>query len=139
MGISLMRMLIVLAMLFFASAAMAQSGACSNAQDQMTLNECAGQSFRKSDNELNTLYKQIQQRLKGDADTTKLLVAAQRAWLSFRDAECAFVSSSVSGGSIYPMIHAICADRLTQKRITDFKAYLTCEDGDMSCPVPAQL
>jgi uncharacterized protein YecT (DUF1311 family) len=87
---------------------------------------------------LNVLYEQIKQRLKDDADTTKLLVAAQRAWVTFRDAECKFSTSGVSGGSAYPMVNAECANGLTRKRIDDFKTYLKCEEGDLSCPLPPE-
>jgi hypothetical protein len=36
------------------------------------------------------------------------------------------------------MIHAICLDKLTSKRIDDFKTYLRCQEGALDCPVPAQ-
>ncbi len=110
---------------------------CAKAEDQMTLNICADQSFKAADATLNTLYRQVAQRLKSDTATGKLLVAAQRAWVGFRDAECTFAASGVSGGSIYPMIYGNCAEGLTRKRIADLKAYLACKEGDMSCPVPA--
>jgi hypothetical protein len=35
------------------------------------------------------------------------------------------------------MVAAMCADGLTQSRLKDFERYLKCEEGDMSCPVPA--
>ena len=54
-----------------------------------------GNAYKKADAELNVLYRQITARLKDDKATTELLVAAQRAWVAFRDAECAF---SASGG-----------------------------------------
>jgi uncharacterized protein YecT (DUF1311 family) len=56
--------------------------------------------------------------------------------VTFRDAECDFSTSGVSGGTVYPMIHAICLDRLTSKRIDDFKTYLKCQEGALDCPVP---
>lgn len=86
---------------------------------------------------MNALYKQIQSRLKDDADTTKRLVSAQRAWIGFRDAEYNFSSSAVSGGSAYPLISSVCLDNLTRSRIEDLNGYLKCDEGDMSCPVPA--
>jgi uncharacterized protein YecT (DUF1311 family) len=77
-------------------------------------------------------------RLAADAEKTKLFVAAERAWVPFRDAACNFAASGVSGGTIYPTIYAECLERLTKARIANFKAYLACEEGDLSCPVPAQ-
>jgi uncharacterized protein YecT (DUF1311 family) len=110
---------------------------CTNAQDQATMNQCADRAYRKQDAELNALYQQIKARLKDNADADKLLVAAQKAWIGFRDANCRFSASGVSGGSAYPMIYAACLADMTKARIKDFQANLKCEEGDLSCPVPA--
>jgi uncharacterized protein YecT (DUF1311 family) len=77
-------------------------------------------------------------RLKKDPATTKLLIRAQKAWLAFRDSECAFVASATDGGSANGMIYSFCLDGLTQKRLVELNAYLHCKEGDLSCPVPAQ-
>ena len=132
-----MRLTAMLAVLVLSAGTAAHAQDCAHAEDQSTMNQCADQAFRRSDATLNTLYRQIQERLKGDADTAKLLTAAQRAWVGFRDAECKFSSSSVAGGSIYPLIDESCTDDLTQQRIKTFRGYLACKEGDMSCPVPA--
>ncbi|TJW18158.1 MAG: DUF1311 domain-containing protein [Mesorhizobium sp.] len=110
---------------------------CANATDQATMNECADAAFKKSDKQLNELYKQIEGRLKDDADTKKLLVQAQRDWGRFRNAECSFQTEGAAGGSVVPMLVSTCMDGLTQSRIKDFQGYLKCEEGDLSCPVPA--
>jgi len=113
---------------------------CGEAPDQTSMNECAAKEFVRADAELNVLYQRIIGRLSGDADRAeirKALVAAQRAWVAFRDAECAFVGSSTIGGTINPTIVASCRAAVTNKRIDDFKAYLKCEEGNLSCPVPA--
>lgn len=133
-----MNRIVLSAALALSSTGMARAAEdCANASDQATMNICAGDSFKKSDKQLNDLYKQIETRLKDDADTTKLLVSAQRSWVAFRDAECAFSASTVTGGTAYPMIYAMCLDGLTQARVKDLGGYLNCEEGDMSCPVPA--
>ncbi|WP_163268852.1 lysozyme inhibitor LprI family protein [Chelativorans alearense] len=110
---------------------------CDDAEDQATMNECADAAFEKSDKKLNELYKQIEARLKDDADTKKLLIQAQRDWVKFRDAECGFQTAGAAGGSVVPMLVAMCMDGLTQSRVEDFEGYLNCEEGDLSCPVPA--
>ena len=125
------------ALALFASGTAQAADDCANAQDQTTMDVCASDAFKKSDKQLNDVYKQIGTRLKDDADKTKLLVTAQRAWVAFRDAECAFSSSGVTGGSVYPMIHSMCLDGLTQTRAKDLQTYLACEEGDLSCPVPS--
>ena len=100
------------------------------------MNACADQAFMKSDAALNAAYKQIMARLADDAATKRLLMTAQRAWLKFRDAECTFVASASSGGTIYPMILAQCRDEITKGRTKVLQSYLNCQEGDLSCPVP---
>lgn len=108
---------------------------CSDASDQRTLNECTNNSYKESDSELNKLYKEIKNRLNQDPDSAKKFVAAQRSWITFRDAECDFATANSQAGSAYGMLVSLCRDRLTQARIKEFKAYLSCEEGDLSCPV----
>ena len=108
---------------------------CSDAPDQASMNECAGKLLKAADTELNAKYKEIETRLI-DPDTRKMFVKSQRAWIAFRDAECEFQTSGVSGGSIYPTIYAQCMTALTNARLSDFSVYLNCEEGDLSCPVP---
>ncbi len=117
--------------------AFAQDKCYDDAKTQYDLNQCAGASLGKSDKELNELYTQIEARLKDDANTKKLLVQAQRDWTKFRDAECNFQTSLAAGGSMMPMLIAQCMDDLTQLRVKNFEGYLKCQEGDMSCPVPA--
>ena len=124
----------VLAMPAFA---FAQDKCYDDAKDQAGLNACADAAFKKSDKKLNELYKQIEARLKDDADTKKLLIQAQRDWIKFRDAECGFQTAGADGGSMMPMLVAQCMDGLAQSRVKDFEGYLNCEEGDMGCPVPA--
>jgi uncharacterized protein YecT (DUF1311 family) len=114
----------------------ARAHSCDDAQSEADMRVCADKAYEASNAELNALYRKIQKRLADDKDTGQLLVKAQRAWLSFRDAECAFSTSRVEGGSIYPTISLMCLDDLTRKRVDDLKTYLDCDEGDMSCPVP---
>jgi hypothetical protein len=58
--------------------------------------------------------------------------------VAFRDAECAFCASGVSGGTAHGMILAICLDKLTRKPIDDFKDYLKCQEGALDCPILAK-
>ncbi|CAI2932747.1 lysozyme inhibitor LprI family protein [Aminobacter niigataensis] len=135
-----MRLLILsisVASSMMASAAFAEE--CDrNDQTQTGMNICAGSDFAASDAKLNAAYGDIMKRLSESADARKLLQDSQRSWIVFRDAECKFASSGVEGGSIYPMIQAGCLQGLTDARVTQLGAYLKCEEGDLSCPVPAQ-
>lgn len=123
------------AILLAALPAMAQQD-CPD-DSQAGLNQCAGDAYKKADAALNATYKQVMARLKDSEAAAKSLVAAQRAWIAYRDAECDFMSSGVEGGSARPMIVAQCLEQLTTQRADDLKALLSCEEGDLSCPVPA--
>lgn len=123
---------IALMALFFSSSAFASSE-CDNAQDQATMNKCAGQGFQKADKKLNSLYQQLERRLAGN-DAKKLLTTSQRAWIKFRDAECDFSSSGTEGGTVQPMIYAMCRERITADRSKQLSEHLKCEEGDLSCP-----
>ncbi len=127
----------ILMLLGLSSAGLAAED-CANAEDQATMSVCAADDFKSADETLNSQYRDIVARLADNADAKGLLVAAQRAWVAFRDAECAFQTSASAGGSIYPMLHAQCMATLTTERSAAFETYLSCEEGDMSCPVPAQ-
>lgn len=122
--------------LMLAGPAVAQD--CGDDADQAALNQCADKAFAAADATLNDRYKAIMARLADDPDTRKLLVTAQRAWLDFRDKECRFAASGVEGGSIEPMIVSGCRQALTEARVAALEVYLACEEGDLSCPVPAE-
>lgn len=123
---------------FVVSLSAAQADQCmEHAEDQATMTSCAAQAYQKSDSELNKLFHEIELRLADDVDAQHLLRGSERAWIAFRDAECSFAASGVEGGSAYPMAHDLCMNDLTQKRVDELRQYLTCEEGDLNCPVPS--
>lgn len=126
-------LLVVLAVL---PGRMAHAEDCGADSTQMELTQCAVDRFAASDSELNAVYRQVRQRLGDLPDSNRRLVAAQRAWIAFRDAECGFEASAVAGGSLAPMIIADCRDRLTRLRVEDLTRDLSCQEGDTTCPVP---
>ena len=114
----------------------AQAAACGDAATQADMNKCAGDALAEADAALNHDYRRLRERLKGDPAADKKLVAAQRAWVAFRDAECAFSGSAIEGGSAYGMVVAQCKEHLTRKRVKELGYYLSCREGDLSCPAP---
>ena len=132
--------LVLIALLVCSGVVRTAHAKCENTSTQMEMSECVGKALQKDDGALNALYGQIQRRLKPEPDTAKLFTSTQRAWVSFRDAECNFATSLSVGGTIHPMMVNMCMDQMTLKRIEEFEGYLKCGDGDMSCPVvePAQ-
>lgn len=132
-----MRSSLVMVLAVWAGAAAAAED-CTALATQGEMNGCAGRNFAAADADLNTLYRQVTERLAGDAEGLGKLKAAERAWVAFRDAECAFAAMSVEGGSIYPMILLGCRETMTRERISALRGYLSCEEGDLSCPLPPE-
>ncbi|WP_408836854.1 lysozyme inhibitor LprI family protein [Acidisphaera sp. L21] len=69
---------------------------------QAAQNDCAGRSLQQLDFRLNNLYAKVHKRLENSRDAARLMTASQRAWVSFRNNEFAFLSSSAKNSSIYP-------------------------------------
>lgn len=111
---------------------------CENALDQPTINECVSRAYMKSDAELNRVYRSLATRARGEEVIARKLAGAQRAWIAFRDAECDFKTAGSAGGSANPSARLSCLDELTRARTVALKAYLTCQEGDLNCPVPSE-
>ncbi|KVS34690.1 lysozyme inhibitor LprI family protein [Burkholderia cepacia] len=111
---------------------------CADATDQAAMTACADRAYRKSDGELNRIFQAVTARLRDARPLADKLVNAQRAWIAYRDAECSFSSANAEGGSAYPMVVSTCLDDLTKARTETLKGYLSCEEGDLACPVPAK-
>jgi len=108
---------------------------CTDAETQAAMNDCSGQTFEEADQALNSIYREIMQRLAGEPETIDRLKQAQRAWISFRDAECSFVLSNAQG-TISSALNSPCMADLTQQRAETLRGFLQCEEGDLICPVP---
>jgi uncharacterized protein YecT (DUF1311 family) len=129
-------LLIVLCLIASILPSFARADDCANAATQADMNACADASLKNTDAELNDVYREIVGRLKGSDQTKQLLIASQRAWLLFRDAECAFSTSAAKEGSIYPSLVQNCRNSMTQDRIKGLNIYLNCKEGDLGCPAP---
>lgn len=134
--------LLAFIMLFSASAAQASDNTClEKAQNQAQLTECAAVALKAADNDLNALYRRMQDRVKDDSSTKTLLIDAQRKWLSFRDAECNFTAVRSAGGSIHAMDVNSCLADLTRSRVRELQIHLDCSKGAgeqeaMQCALP---
>jgi len=101
-------------------------------QTDMTLCERARQD--DADKALNVQYKKtraamiaVDKDLDGDMKgAEKALVAAQRAWIAYRDAECEAAGFQARGGTMEPMLVAGCIANVTDVRTKELK---TLEDA----------
>ncbi|MCH4812940.1 lysozyme inhibitor LprI family protein [Vreelandella neptunia] len=114
----------------------AQAGdTCDSATTQAELTECSAQAYQSADDKLNEAYQVLVDQLSSNSASLEKLRTAQRAWIGFRDAECAFESSAVEGGSAQPMIRNSCLEVLTEARTETLREHAECEEDDLSCPL----
>lgn len=103
---------------------------CKAPQTQADMTICAGKDYEKADKKLNAEYQKLRKLVterdrtanaggKGAADA---LVTAQRAWVAFRDANCALSGFQARGGSMEPMLISSCLADMSRKRAEELKA-----------------
>jgi uncharacterized protein YecT (DUF1311 family) len=106
---------------------------CSSLTTQMELNQCAGANYTSADTALNTLYRQLMAQ-ETDAAVKQRLTGAERAWIAYRDKECAYqVGPQQDGGSIWPMEMSNCLEQLTAARIIELSKLRDCTAGVSVC------
>ncbi|HUB33422.1 MAG TPA: lysozyme inhibitor LprI family protein [Bryobacteraceae bacterium] len=94
-----------------------RSEACQDASTTAAMRSCENTRYEAADRRLNEVYSRLMGSL-GKSRQEKLQ-AAQRAWLQFRDANAAFLSSSAEGGTLEPLIRITALADITEARITE--------------------
>jgi uncharacterized protein YecT (DUF1311 family) len=89
------------------------------AQTQSELTVCAASEAKAADQRLNHSYKSALCYV-DDGDKAHFR-AAQRAWIAFRDADCAVWGGG--GGSIGPMNEAMCVASLSNHRAEELDSW----------------
>lgn len=109
----------------------AQAADCAAAKTQADLATCTAKDATSADAALNAVYRALAERLT-TADQQRLR-DAQRAWIPFRDKECAFRTRPYADGSVYSSLVETCKAELTQARLAQLQHQLQCPEGDLSC------
>ncbi len=120
-----------LALSLVAGGAFAQGVDCKNPVDQTSMSVCASRRFQATDARMNVTYRALLARVSAPGKTK--LRAAQRAWLAYRDSQCAFETAATLGASIHPMVVSGCLEALTLAQGKRLGDQLHCQEGDMSC------
>ena len=95
---------------------------CADAQSQAEMNMCWGKEYKAADARLNEAYRQFMAKLNDEEKAQ--LKKAQLAWLIYRDANCDFVADQYKGGTMRPMIAAICLADTANNRTSELKAQM---------------
>jgi uncharacterized protein YecT (DUF1311 family) len=105
---------------------------CGKFTTQMDLNKCAVDNLKSADKALNEAYQALMAK-QDDAASKRRLTAAQRAWIAFRDRECAFeVGPQETGGTIWPTENSGCLEEITATRIRTLRQLRNCMP--IACP-----
>ncbi len=84
------------------------------------MNEKSLADFNKADATLNATYKKLLGKV--DAEGKKKLVASERAWVAYRDAEATFEADQAArGGTMAPLVYNETCVQLTEARIKELK------------------
>ena len=92
------------------------------AQTQTELNELAGQKFQVWDNELNSVWKRLENTLSKDA--MNRLRAEERTWISQKEKAMQQEAAAFGGGSMASMAYAEKGTELTRARVYVLAEYL---------------
>lgn len=116
-------LVVFLSVTFVSLANSANFGECvNNASSTVDLRECLVKELRHYDEELNSIYRNLQKLLTQKEQIS--LKQAQHAWLMFRSAECDFAAFREQPGTIAPIIITSCYIEMTKKRVKDLKEYI---------------
>jgi uncharacterized protein YecT (DUF1311 family) len=92
------------------------------AQSTADMGACVSKAYTSEQRQLRTIYARLLHQRPGDRAQ---LVRAQRRWLTFRAADCAYVESLYRGGSIAPVQKGLCLVRDTADRVAVLRGYVT--------------
>ena len=105
---------------------------CRAPSSQADMNRCAFEDFLIVNGAQAAVLNGLTQRL--PAPDRRRLRAAQKAWIAWRTAQCAFETGGSSGGSAHQMALWTCQARLVSERTTALEKLAKCPEGDIACP-----
>ena len=101
---------------------------CDKAFATPDLTECAAKEQKTVEVKLNSTYrkvlKELEQRDDNHQETRKKLVAAQRAWIKFREADCDAAYQYYAGGTMRNLVHIGCMQKRAEQRIKELDDFL---------------
>lgn len=87
------------------------------------MRECADKDLTEANRKLNETYTKLQAKVKDD--DWKRLQEAQRAWIAFRDKECAYRVGRQEG-TLWPVLNLRCLAEVTDSRAQELEKELSC-------------
>lgn len=101
----------------------------STANSNMAMKLCANEAFVAADKVLNSVYKKIVTNLKTptsdqynndqNKESLKRLITAEKAWITFRDANCDLQAAQDLGGTMETLTILDCSYTTTKSRVDE--------------------
>lgn len=120
-------MLIAARILAAAGAASGQAPDCGNPRSTLEESQCADMAQRAVEGKLNELYQRVLTTFGDQAHVAarNKLLAAQRLWVKFRDADCAAVYENWMGGTVRKAMSSECMRKHAEQRIKELEDFGT--------------
>ena len=104
---------------------------CDNAVSDPEINECASKDFDRADAALNHSYKKVLADLdalgKDMSEAVQAkheLIAAQRQWVAFREADCNAVFTLNKGGTVRTLMYLSCMSSHAAQRTKELDTFI---------------
>lgn len=112
---------------------------CGDKPSQTAMTMCQSEAAERADAEMNRTWERVYAQMQQTDRSTPAaerpspgfapaLLASQRAWLKYRDAECRIESYEWAGGSMQPFTYNQCLGKLTADRTRQLQAMAAWND-----------
>jgi uncharacterized protein YecT (DUF1311 family) len=121
----------------------AKSKPCGEYGPQAEMNGCFAKEAQDADARLNATYRKLLSKIKDHKVAVAKAVAAERAWVAFRDAQLAALwpvesdADLQSLGTAHSMCYAMERKAMTEERIKQLRQQMKTEEGDICAPAAA--
>ena len=113
-------------------AAQADAPDCIAPITQTAMSRCAYEDFLAANGAQAAVLQGLAQGLA--APDRQRLRAAQKAWIAWRTAQCAFETGGSSGGTAREMARWSCTAMLTRDHTVALAKLANCREGNIACP-----
>ena len=101
--------------------------------DAAAFHQCYADNFAAADAALNRLYKQLLAQKVFYVGSAAALRDSERAWVAYKDKECALEYGAKPASEDYWLAHTDCEIRVTEDRIRELLGRPSCTGGDSVC------
>jgi uncharacterized protein YecT (DUF1311 family) len=116
-------------LMLYAVAVSTHAGECTKETSDVLRQECKTKEIHEADSKLNEIYRQLNAQLVTDKSAHKGLQTAERAWIRFRDASCAFEAEHLGSdkgwlsAALKEYSRSECIYRMTKQRTIELGTY----------------